>query len=584
LQQLEPRRLFAAGDLDPAFGTGGSAFIDERGASHLPSAMVVQDDDKVLVVSDGLHRFNADGTRDGGFGTGGSIVTDLLTSFDSVVLAPGGKILLSGTVSTFSDQDFHFDHRLMRLNSDGTVDTSFGTNGVVSVGEFGIDDFAVQDDGRIIISEESTVFRVNADGTRDATFGTNGRAIYGTAITGGSFTPSRIAFDSSGKILIGGHHQLSPPQSFFEPFLVRLNASGTLDTTFGTAGGAALGIQSSDGTYPNLFDIEPLDGGRFLVSAGFTGHNTLAVFRQNADGTRDTTFGDNGFAPVQQGEGDIHVDPSGRILVLPAVSTGHPNAGVQRLSADGEFDASFGRVVFMERAGQVGVQSSGTVIVHAGGALYGLLGAGGPASPIALNAGTLSITGTAGNDRIDTNQASAMITATLNGWGRAFDAGLMSRINIECNAGNDMVILDSIDAKDAVVNGGAGKDAIAGGAGNDSITGGDDYDHVGGGAGEDTLFGNDGRDWLTGGDGNDALFGNAWGDFLNGGDGDDTLEGGGYPDHLNGWSGEDELHGGLGNDVFHTDDNAVDHLFGDAGVDDAIDSEGEDVLTSIETT
>src|SRR5687768_6114739 len=115
LQQLEPRRLFAAGDLDPAFGTGGSAFIDERGASHLPSAMVVQDDDKVLVVSDGLHRFNADGTRDGGFGTGGSIVTDLLTSFDSVVLAPGGKILLSGTVSTFSDQDFHFDHRLMRL-------------------------------------------------------------------------------------------------------------------------------------------------------------------------------------------------------------------------------------------------------------------------------------------------------------------------------------------------------------------------------------------------------------------------------------------------------------------------------------
>ncbi|HLJ92666.1 MAG TPA: DUF4214 domain-containing protein [Gemmataceae bacterium] len=209
---LAVARYNSDGTLDASFGDAGQ-FADAEIANGLfsaaPSALVVQSDGKFLVlVGNHLKRYETDGNADATFQAD-------LTSLGAVnlTLQPDGKIVVVGT------------SKIERLNPDGSPDTAFGTNGVVSV-DFTIGSVALQGRGKIIVlghqdsnsANPPLLVRYNSDGSLDTSFGTTGMV----TISPGAQTPG-IAVQPDGKIVIG-----SPA--------ARFNPDGSLDEFFGING------------------------------------------------------------------------------------------------------------------------------------------------------------------------------------------------------------------------------------------------------------------------------------------------------------------------------------------------------------
>ena len=200
----------------------------------------------LTIVSNAFAVRAADGDLDATFGTGGKVSTDIGASFDSANNAAqqtDGKIV---TVGTTRNTDTDPDNFLMaRYNTNGSLDATFGTNGTVIIVNTtssgttfgtatGID---FQADGKILVSlSGNKVFRFNQNGSPDTTFGTNGAL---TILASGSVSLSGygdIKVLSNGKILVCGSGNLSS-NPFNQGFgLAQLNQDGSLDTTFGTGG------------------------------------------------------------------------------------------------------------------------------------------------------------------------------------------------------------------------------------------------------------------------------------------------------------------------------------------------------------
>jgi uncharacterized delta-60 repeat protein len=153
---MEDRTLLSAGALDTTFGNGGIASTSLNGSV----AVLVQPDDKVLEATTiGLARFNADGTPDMSFGTGGQAVTDFNVA--DAALTPDGKIVVVGDA-------------LARYTATGTLDTSFGMGGEVIPSFGSISDVAEQADGKIVVLGSQALVRYNTDGSLDTSFGSGG--------------------------------------------------------------------------------------------------------------------------------------------------------------------------------------------------------------------------------------------------------------------------------------------------------------------------------------------------------------------------------------------------------------------------
>ncbi len=157
-----------------------------------------------------------------------------------VTMQADGKVLLGGYAGNGTDDDF----AVVRYNVDGSLDTTFGIGGrvITPVGS-GDDDghsVLVQSDGKILVGGYATggsgwydfaVVRYNADGSLDTTFGTGGKVL--TPVQADSAYAHSMAIQGNGKILLGGYTSGSSGYDFA---LVRCNADGSLDTTFGTGG------------------------------------------------------------------------------------------------------------------------------------------------------------------------------------------------------------------------------------------------------------------------------------------------------------------------------------------------------------
>lgn len=180
------------------------------------------------------------GDLDPGFGNGGVVTTDV-TDFDfgnDVAVQSDGKIVLVGDTNIAASAAY-----VLRYNPDGTLDSTFGTGGKATVtidsSDFSPTAVAVQSDGRIVVAGDSgdnfAVARLNADGTLDSTFGTGG-----TVVTdfGGSDRAEDVAVQSDGRIIVVGTHgnPLSGVQSENDFAVARYNSDGSLDITFGTGG------------------------------------------------------------------------------------------------------------------------------------------------------------------------------------------------------------------------------------------------------------------------------------------------------------------------------------------------------------
>jgi uncharacterized delta-60 repeat protein len=289
------------GSLDSGFGTGGkvtTAIATWSGAY----SVAIQSDGKIVAAglsADATYRFtlvryNTDGTLDTGFGTGGIATTAIGASHAyaySVAIQSDGKLVASGTDS--------YAFAIVRYNTDGSLDAGFGSGGIVTndLGS-GFDEarsVVIQSDGKIVVAGDvndnsrMALVRYNADGSTDNAFGPYGNGLVITDIGTAHNEAYSIALQSDGKIVLAGY---SGDGAAYDFALARYNTDGALDPTFGTAGIVTTAI----GTGHDLAHSVAIQPDGKIVAAGFTAvsGNKFALVRYNTDGSLDTTFGTGG--------------------------------------------------------------------------------------------------------------------------------------------------------------------------------------------------------------------------------------------------------------------------------------------------
>src|SRR5262249_38376814 len=320
-------RLNPDGTLDPAFGNGGKVLTTfGTGSSDLPSpqALAIGPDGKIVIggfVSGRLllARLNADGSFDAAFGSNGVVVTQLgegtnpYSGAFAVALQPDGRILTGGGARTSGN---HGAVLVARWNTDGSLDSSFGTNGKATpqLGEganadSGVTNLALQPDGKIVIAGSATdtdatqgdaalVARLDGDGTGlDASFGTGGKVLGRLGLTSSDITrPRGLALQPDGKIVLGGY--TTDAQSHQQIFVSRLNVDGKgLDSWL--VGGGTLITQLGEGLVPSseLTGLALQPDGKIVGvgdATGPHGDTQVLVARVKADGTLDSAFSGDG--------------------------------------------------------------------------------------------------------------------------------------------------------------------------------------------------------------------------------------------------------------------------------------------------
>jgi uncharacterized delta-60 repeat protein len=359
-------RYNANGTVDTSFGNSGLAQInfdespaDVTSSSNKILAVSIQPDGKILASGykqnvssayDGVHfavaRFNANGSLDTSFGTGGKLLpfasTNLEKTFGliSMILQPDGKFVLAAATNTAGPPLYGY-FILARFNSDGSSDASFGSGGVVtshilsqSTDKSAMYHLALQPDGKILACGGVThatpegatqgggvVLRYNADGSPDNTFASGGVLIFDQSAGGSGATiydtVSDVRIEPDGKIIAAGrsYRNTNAPNTF----LMRLNSGGTLDSSFGTNGIAATNFYPI--TMPQI--RRQLDG-KYLVGHTDNGVNRdFQIMSFNNNGTTDTSFNSSvhpGFTETDFGGSDdyawaILLQPDGKVIL-----------------------------------------------------------------------------------------------------------------------------------------------------------------------------------------------------------------------------------------------------------------------------
>src|SRR5437667_483777 len=358
------------GDLDSTFGSGGKVVTDFFGRSNGANAVALQADGKIVVVGNALSalgppdfalaRSNGDGSLDNSFGSGGRVTTDFGGRSDNasaMAIQPDGKILAAGGADLGGTQ---FDFALARYNSNGSLDSTFGSGGKVTT-DFngGLDAasaIALQTDGKIILAGFATAgdphmaqARYNPNGTLDGTFGGLAFGKVVTNINGTRDFANAVAIQSDGKIIAGGP-TLTPLGSFVMFALARYNSNGALDPAFGNGGKVTTQVVSGDGADDEIFALAIQPDGRIIAAGEANFAHDFGMARYLTNGSLDTSFGTNGlvttdFNGMSDNARSVAVQIDGKIVLAGAAnlttgSTG--DFGIARYNPSGSLDATFG--------------------------------------------------------------------------------------------------------------------------------------------------------------------------------------------------------------------------------------------------
>jgi uncharacterized delta-60 repeat protein len=298
-------RLTANGSLDSSFGQEGVAIVNFGAVGgELATGVVIQRDGKIVIevsfgTADGvaeldLARLNADGALDTGFGSGGTVqVFRGGPDTAYVALQPDGKLLVGGGLL------------MARVNPDGSLDSSFGQKGIAPL-VAPASSIVLQANGQILAvtngngglnvpPADGGIIRYNANGTVDTSFGMLGRtaSVVGTT---SALLQSNGQIVAAGPIISKAFVAAFPAVPFDSEFgLVRYASNGSIDTTFGKHGLVLTDFSSvANFAVPNTLAIE-LNGD--IIAAGQAAQSTassLAVTRYTPTGAIDTTFGSGG--------------------------------------------------------------------------------------------------------------------------------------------------------------------------------------------------------------------------------------------------------------------------------------------------
>jgi uncharacterized delta-60 repeat protein len=327
-------RYNADGSLDPSFGAAGKVTTPIGQSGDIAFAGALQPDGKIVVAgktdgggsSDfGIARYNANGGLDTAFGDAGKVRLAISSGFDAakgLALQVDGKVVVAGRGSVNGvDEDF----TLVRLRVDGSLDTGFGLNGVVSTPIGSSHDIAsavaLQPDGKIVVAGTSHIgnraqfalARYNADGSLDSSFGAGGKVT--TPVGGNSDSANALVLQPDGKLVVAGTSFNGANTDFA---LARFAAAGTLDPSFGVGGKVTTAIGSAGFDFARAVVLQP--DGKIVAtgSSNVPANGDFALVRYNADGSLDPGFGAGGklttAMEADEGAFGSALQPDGKIV------------------------------------------------------------------------------------------------------------------------------------------------------------------------------------------------------------------------------------------------------------------------------
>jgi uncharacterized delta-60 repeat protein len=350
------------GTLNPEFNSG-EVFQFEVYGNDGGFAITTQDDGKVVLggtINNGsnndfaLVRLNADGSFDTSFSDDGKLIKNVQGTYDcleNVGVQADGKILATGYVyegGNSSPKSF----AVLRYNTDGTLDTTFGSSGLVKTAvtsgqDYGFG-FAQQDDGKFLLAgvanggSHFAIVRYLEDGGLDQTFGSGGMILTDITSPQGSPAPSRnwgraLLVQDDGKIVFSGS---KPGEDGLEFVTYRFGPDGAPDTGFGVNGVVVHDV--SDGNDYATGVVQQADGklvvGGYGDDAGDTTDTAILLTRYLTDGQLDLTFGVDGvtrFDPTDSWDIalDMALSNDGRIVMVGSV-TNDPLTGYSSRDSD----------------------------------------------------------------------------------------------------------------------------------------------------------------------------------------------------------------------------------------------------------
>ncbi|HYV95513.1 MAG TPA: T9SS type A sorting domain-containing protein [Chitinophagales bacterium] len=356
-----------AGNLDSTFNGNGKVITPIGNNHDVAFSVFQQPDGKIVVVGNtksgdydfALTRYNSDGSLDASFGINGIAITDITGSQDHALygaVKPNGKIVAAG--NAYMGVGPEYDFAVAQYNPDGTLDPNFGTNGMVTtpIGT-GSDEgygMALQSDGKIVVAgyayidppqgfdKDFAVVRYDTTGALDNSFGING--IVTTDYDSTTESAHDVEIQSNGKIIVAGEISVAGHSDFA---VTRYAEDGTLDVSWNNTGKVTTALDSNAYAY----SIALQEDGKVVV-AGHTGdlpNGDFALVRYNKDGSIDSTFGINGIVITDIAGSDdecyaVYLQPDGKILAAGHGSIGLTQrlAAVVRYNADGSLDNTFG--------------------------------------------------------------------------------------------------------------------------------------------------------------------------------------------------------------------------------------------------
>ncbi|MBS1795757.1 MAG: VCBS repeat-containing protein [Acidobacteria bacterium] len=338
-------RFNADGTFDAAFGDGGRAVLNLSPRSEVAYAVALQSDGKILVAGYYQQATNytdfvvvrllPNGQPDPSFGQEGvQLVAPTVTSDIAVAIAVQNvngveKIVVGGNTGTANTQ-----FCAVRLNPDGALDTAFGNAGMQTVSVGGItdslQDLTIDSQGRIVEAgfsrfdfgggsyrDDFAVVRLTADGALDPTFSGDGKVVTQMA---GQSQPRSVAMQTVNgveKIVVGGFTRFGATDDFS---LLRYNADGAVDTTFGTNGKVYTDFSAGDDQLQKLL----VQSNGKITAVGlmrYGANQNFAQARYEPNGALDKTFGACGRIVTDLGSTtDIAygaaIQPDGRVIAV----------------------------------------------------------------------------------------------------------------------------------------------------------------------------------------------------------------------------------------------------------------------------
>ena len=390
---------------DSSFGTNGYTIASETNLTEAIYEIGLQSNGKIIAnltyglpdllterSNSVLIRYNQNGTIDSSFGSNGKYYFNNNAYQENKCyfkVLSNDKIVALYINGTTNEEVF-----LTRLNSNGTLDTSFGLNGIVnlstiqSVFDIEPDCLFVQPDNKILVGGEARfgnnydglVVRFNENGQVDTTFGNNGLVTIDTNNLPNTAVFEyflSISFQTDGKILLGGSRTglNQTIADIYDFLLVRLNQDGSIDQGFGSNG---VVVTSFSASTESIQKIVVNQGGEIIVMGTLfdlvdENNFKIALAKYNSSGSLVTTFGTNGIVQLETNVinsnefgYDLDILANGKLIISGAsrVSPNNIKMLIAKLNQDGSYDTTFSNNgIYLQNLGSFSAGITDTILL-----------------------------------------------------------------------------------------------------------------------------------------------------------------------------------------------------------------------------